>query len=289
MTVLEVIQRSTDFLARKGVESPRLQVELLLAHLLRVPRLQLYLNFERTLAKTELETIRGLVKRRGNREPLQHIVGSASFCGLEIVVSPQVLVPRPETEILAEKAWRYLQTLASRGSDRITALDFGTGSGCLALALAANCPAVEVFAVDISPAALAVAKENAHRHKLNERIRFFAGDGFAALPPGVRFDLLVANPPYIPSGQIALLQPEVRDHDPRAALDGGPDGLEFYRRLTREAPGFLEAESRAMFEFGDGQGMPVEKIFVEHNWIVERIETDYSGRPRFLTAQVAQS
>ncbi len=287
MTVLEVIQRSTDFLARKGVESPRLQVELLLAHVLRVPRLQLYLNFERTLAKTELEAIRGLVKRRGSREPLQHIVGATSFCGLEIAVSPDVLVPRPETELLAEKAWCHLQALAGRGSDRLTALDFGTGSGCLALALAAHCPAVEVCAVDISPAALAVAQENARRHKLSERIRFLAGDGFAALPPGLRFDLLVANPPYIPSGDIPHLQPEVRDHDPRTALDGGPDGLEFYRRLAREAPAFLQVAGRAMLELGNGQAEPVQEIFAAHKWIVERIEADYTGRLRFLTARVA--
>lgn len=284
---MEVIQRSTDFLARKGVESPRLQVELLLAHVLRVPRLQLYLNFERPLVKTELEAIRGLVKRRGSREPLQHIVGATSFCGLELAVSPDVLVPRPETELLAEKAWRHLQALASRGGARLTALDFGTGSGCLALVLAAKCPAVEVCAVDISPAALAVAQENARRHKLSERIRFFAGDGFAALPPGLRFDLLVANPPYIPSGEIAQLQPEVRDYDPRLALDGGPDGLEFHRRLAREASAVLRATGCAMLEFGDGQAEPVQEIFVAHKWIVERIEADYSGRPRFLTARVA--
>lgn len=282
MTVLEVIQRSADFLARKGVETPRLQIELLLAHVLQMPRMKLYLNFERVLAEAELETLRGLVKRRAEREPLQHIVGSTSFCGFEIAVNSAVLVPRPETELLAEQAWQFVAGLGERAS---TVLDFGTGSGCVAIAMAAKCPGCIVHAVDISEAALAVAKQNATRHGLAERIRFHAGDGFAALPAGLQFDLLVSNPPYIPSAEISQLQPEVRDHDPVVALDGGPDGLDFYRRLAAQSGAWLKAGGRLMLELGDGQAAPVSALLTPHGWLVARVEKDYSGRERILIAR----
>src|SRR2546427_12949609 len=134
MTVLEIIQRSTDFLARKGVDSPRLQTELLLAHLLKLPRMQLYLNFERGLSETEVEPFRELIRRRGQREPLQHIIGSTSFCGLEIAVNRQVLIPRPETELLAERGWQFLNALSKSHPEELMAFDWGTGSGCLAIA-----------------------------------------------------------------------------------------------------------------------------------------------------------
>src|SRR6266568_3470782 len=151
VTVLEIIQLSAEFLARKGVDAPRLQTELLLAHVLRLPRMQLYLNFERALSDTELGTLRELVKRRGQREPLQHIVGSTSFCALEIAVNRHVLIPRPETELLAEHGWKFLAQLSTLGSQRSTVLDFGTGSGCLAIALAFNCRSAQVYATDLSP------------------------------------------------------------------------------------------------------------------------------------------
>ena len=179
MTVLEAIQKSTEFLAKKGVESPRLQTELLLAHLLKMPRMKLYLNFERVLTPAETDALRELVKRRGQREPLQHITGSTSFCGLEIAVNRHALIPRPETELLAELGWKFLSTLNS--STAQLALDFGTGTGCIAIALAVKCPAAKIMATDISADALALAKENAARNNVAERIEFLQGDGFAAL------------------------------------------------------------------------------------------------------------
>ena len=280
VTVLEVIQRSTGFLARKGVESPRLQVELLLAHTLGVPRLKLYLDFERQLTGAHLESVRELVRRRGNREPLQHIIGSTSFCGFEIKVNRHVLVPRPETEMLAERAWQHLVAVnPSPGA----ALDFGTGSGCLAIALAARCPGAQVHAADISEEALSVARENAALNNLKDSIQFHSGDGFAALPRDLSFDLIVSNPPYVPSAEIEVLAPEVRDHDPRLALDGGADGLEFYRRLAVEAKNHLRPTGRMMLESGDGQSEQICRIFVQHKWVVESVEADYSGRPRILT------
>ncbi len=339
MTVLEAIQKSTEFLAKKGVDSPRLQTELLLAHLLKLPRMKLYLNFERTLAPAETDGLREFIKRRGQREPLQHITGSTSFCGFEIAVNRQALVPRPETELLAEAGWEFLQGGAGSSPGRslakpgpqpaaarsetapyqdLRALDFGTGTGCIAITLAVKCPSAKVVATDVSADALALAMENAVRHNAAERIEFLQSDGFAALEnrwgeclsgrsqtktdpreprgntladgsPGVsphQFDLIISNPPYIPSAEIATLQPEVRDFDPRAALDGGADGLDFYRKLAMEAKSFLKPGGKIMLEFGDGQADAVRKIFETEKWIVEAVKEDYSQRERYLIAKL---
>jgi release factor glutamine methyltransferase len=282
VTVLEAIQKSTEFLAKKGVESPRLQTELLLAHLLKLPRMKLYLNFERALSPAETDALREFIKRRGQREPLQHLTGSTSFCGFEIAVNRHVLIPRPETEILAELGWTFLSTLNPQPA---TALDFGTGSGCLAIALAAKCPAAKIVATDISTDALALARENAATNKAADRIEFLPGDRFAALPAGAQFDLIISNPPYIPSAEIATLQPEVRDFDPRGALDGGADGLDFYRKLAMESKPLLKPDGKIMLEFGDGQADAVRNIFEAEKWIVEAVKEDYSHRQRILIAK----
>ena len=323
MTVLEAIQKSTGFLGKKNVESPRLQAELLLAHLLKMPRMKLYLNFERVLTTAETDALRELVKRRGQREPLQHITGSTSFCGFEIAVSGQALVPRPETELLAELGWKFLnqlsegrvpqvpnQTDGDSWNSSLRALDFGTGTGCIAIALAAKCPNANIAALDISTDALALAKANAARNQVAERIEFLLGDGFAALQSEGRvprvpdsnseikigdswnsslrkwgFDLIVSNPPYIPSAEIATLDPEVRDFDPRLALDGGTDGLDFYRRLAAEAKPFLKPDGKIMLEFGDGQADAIKRVFENEKWIVEAVKEDYSQRARILIAR----
>jgi release factor glutamine methyltransferase len=318
MTVLEAIQKSAEFLGKKGVESPRLQTELLLAHLLKMPRMKLYLNFERGLTASETDAFRELVKRRGQREPLQHITGSTSFCGYEIGVNRHALVPRPETELLAELGWQFLNQLSEGRVPRVPnqndgdsqslslrAVDFGTGTGCIAIALAAKCPGAKIIATDISADALALARENAARNQVAERIEFLQGDGFAAFEPEGRFprvpdknleirdswnpslrkwgfDLIVSNPPYIPSADIATLPPEVRDFDPREALDGGADGLDFYRRLAAEAKPLLKPDGKIMLEFGDGQAEAVKSILENEKWIVEAVKEDYSQRARIL-------
>jgi release factor glutamine methyltransferase len=285
VTVLEVIQRSTEFLAKKEVDSPRLQVELLLAHVLKMPRMKLYLNFDRTLQPAELDALREMVKRRGNREPLQHIVGSTSFCGLEIAVNRHVLIPRPETELLAERAWKFAATVTGSAPK---VLDLCTGSGCLAIAVAENCAKAEIYATDISPEALAVARDNASRNNLSSRVQFFEGDCFAPLPEKIQFDLIVSNPPYIPSSEIETLQTEVRDHDPRLALDGGADGLEFYRKIAGEAKRFLSANAQIMLEFGDGQATAIRGIFETQGWNVLGVEQDFTGKERMLIAALSK-
>lgn len=281
--MLELIQRTTEFLKGKDVESPRLQAELLLAHVLKLPRMQLYLNFEKTPTTAQLDEFRQYVRRRGLREPLQHILGSVSFCGRELAVNRQVLVPRPETELLAELGWQYLQGCVKH-TEAPRALDYGTGSGCLAIALAANCPQAHVHALDISAEALEVAKRNAAQNQVADRIHFWHGNGFEGLPGGLRFHLLIGNPPYIPSAEIDRLQPEVRDYDPRGALDGGVDGLVHYQRLAVQGAAWLEQGGRLMLELGDHQAAPVRALFEAQKWIVERIAEDYTHHPRMMIA-----
>jgi release factor glutamine methyltransferase len=283
VTVLEVIQKSANFLAKKGVDSPRLQTELLLAHVLQMPRMKLYLNFERQLSDPELDSLRKLVQRRGQREPLQHLVGATSFCGLEIAVNRHVLIPRPETELLAEAGWQFLSTSNQQPA---TALDFGTGSGCIAIAVAAKCPTAHLVALDVSPEALDAAQQNAAKNNVSDRIEFRQGDGIAALKAGEQFDLILSNPPYIASAEIETLQPEVRDHDPRGALDGGADGLDFYRRLAAESGEFLKPHGKIMLEFGEGQAEKIGGIFAAQGWSVEAIREDYTQRQRFLIAHL---
>lgn len=285
MTVLEVIQRGAEFLAKRGVDSPRLQVELLLAHQLQIPRLKLYLDFERRLTEADVTALREMVARRGERVPLQHIVGTACFCGLDFHVGPEVLVPRPETELLVERAIAWLNQKAGQRSDPLSVLDVGTGSGCIAITVASQCPRTVIQAVDISATALARARANASALGVADRITFWESDGLSALPPGLQFDLILSNPPYIPTREIGGLDPEVRDHDPRWALDGGPDGLTFYRRLASELGTILRPEGQVMLELGDGQSQEVARIFVEQKWIVEAIYPDYSAQPRVLVAK----
>jgi len=282
VTVLEAIQKTADFFEPKGVDSPRLQAELLLAHVLQMPRMKLYLNFDRDLNTTEVDAFRELVRRRAQREPLQHILGSVSFCGVELACTPAALVPRPETELLAQMGWEFLER---SGIAAPAVLDFGTGTGCLPIAMGLHCPRARFVALDVSREALALARENANRHGLGDRIQLVESNGFAALAPDARFDLIVSNPPYIAAREIDSLQPEVRDHDPRSALDGGEDGLDFYRRLAAEAGAFLQSEGLMMLEFGDGQAPELCRMFSGQNWIVEAVRQDYSQRDRFLLAR----
>jgi release factor glutamine methyltransferase len=279
VTVLEVIKRSTEYLARKAVDSPRLQMELLLAHVLKIPRLNLYLDFDRQLSEAELQMLRTLVKRRAEREPLQYILGTTSFCGIELAVTPAVLIPRPETELLVEQAWQFL---SSRNDEQIKVLDFATGSGCIAIAIALKFPSAEVHAVDHWAAALQVARANAERN--NARVFFHEAASIAEVAVPACIDLVISNPPYIPRAQIATLEPEVRDHEPTAALDGGLDGLEFYRMIARQAPARITPGGKLLLELGCGQVEAVRTILASQGCTIEIVLPDYSGIPRILIA-----
>jgi release factor glutamine methyltransferase len=285
MTVLESINKGTEFLTRKGIESPRLQSELILAHILSLPRLRLYLEFERQLTEAQSNELRELLVRRGNHEPLQHIVGSTSFCGLPMVVSPAVLIPRPETEVLAEQAWMFLNSI----HNETTFVDLGTGSGCIPIAIAAHAKKSRGVSIDVSKEALAVAKQNVEQNGLAERIDLREGNFLAALQPAERFDVIVSNPPYIATAEIELLEPEVRDHDPRLALDGGADGFDFHRAIAQGATQFLKPGGRLFIEFADGQGEALRDLFGGHGWHVHGLIRDLSGVDRILSASINAS
>ena len=251
-TVLKLLRWTADYFKGRDIDSPRLDAELLLADTLKLDRVGLYLNFERPLQAGELAAYREQVRRRAGHEPLAYILGRAEFWSLPFKVTPAVLIPRPDTELLVEAA---LPLLA--GAARV--LDVGTGSGALAIALAHERQAVTVTAIDLSAAALAVANENARTNGVAERIAFVETD-LAALPVGP-FELIVANPPYIPQGDLAGLMPEVRDFEPRLALDGGPDGLDAYRALGRQAGAVLAPGGWLLVEVGIGQAAAVQELF----------------------------
>lgn len=262
-----------------------MQVELLLAYLLKCPRLRLYLEFDRALAQEILTRMEELIARRAAREPLQYILGTAPFCELELAVDKRVMVPRPETELLAEEACRFLSAQFSKDSEKErTVIDFGTGSGCLAILLARRFERVRLHAVDLSGGALALASENARRHGVESKIGFWKAADLDELPEEIRGDLIITNPPYIPRDEIQELAMEVRDHEPRLALDGGPDGLDFYRRLAVSAASRLRSEGRFLAEFGDGQETEVVRILELEKWIVESVMSDYNARPRIVVA-----
>jgi len=272
--LLEVLRGAERYLADRGVESPRLNAEHLLAHTLGLKRMELYLQFDRPLGEAERAPLREMVKRRGAREPLQHVLGTAEFHGRTFACDKRGLVPRPETEQLVEIA---LEIAKTKTSPKI--LDIGTGSGVIAITLALEIPSAEIHAVDISPDALALAAENTARHELATRISFHRAD---LLPPGnTKFDLIAANLPYIPAGEIASLSPEVR-HDPATALDGGPDGLDTIRRLVETSPDHLAPGGALLLEIGAGQGDAVNTLLREQRKFRDiSVRSDYQNIPRF--------
>ena len=275
LKILELIQRTTEFFQRQGVESPRLTIELMVAHVLKRKRLELYLDFEREIAESALDALRQMVKRRAAGEPLQYVLGIANFYGLDLAVDKRVLVPRPETELLVDY-------VVKNGGAAKTLADLGTGSGAIAIALARKLATARVLAVDASAEALEVARMNGSAH--GAQIEFLHGDLLAPLPDGLQCDWIVSNPPYIPSGEITALAREIRDHEPRAALDGGADGLDVVRRIATEAKARLAAGGRVAVEIGAGQGSAAERIFLDNGYRVEKMISDWQGHPRVVVA-----
>ncbi|HYJ04829.1 MAG TPA: peptide chain release factor N(5)-glutamine methyltransferase [Chthoniobacterales bacterium] len=274
MTVLEILQSTTAYFKKRGIESPRLNAEHLLAHALKRKRIELYLEFERFLTEEELAPLRELVKRRGQGEPLQHLLGTVEFCGQLFVCDKRALVPRPETEQLVEKiADGRLQIADCR------ILDVGTGSGVIALSLATQFPEAKITATDSSEDALSLARENAARLGLQERVALIKSDLLAAIDG--TFDLIVANLPYIPAGDRETLSREVL-HDPEAALFAGERGTEMICKLIDAARAHLSAGGLLALEMGIGQAGELSALMAEKNYHdIEQIR-DYSGLTRFL-------
>ena len=272
MTVVELLESTTGYFARHDIPSPRLTIELMLADILRKSRMQLYLEYDQSVAEADLDRLRPLVKRRAEGEPLEYLLGATTFAGERISVSPAVLIPRPETEFLLEEAIK----LINPGNGPV--LDVGTGSGILALALARRFPALEIVAIDVSEAALAVARKNLEGAP---NVRLVRGDLLEDSSIPARAQLIVANLPYIPAGEIDGLMREVR-HEPRLALDGGPDGLDLIRRLVAQSAG------RTRFlalELGDGQAAEVKTLCQSAGYDLIRVLPDLTNRERILVAE----
>lgn len=320
-TVRRILEWTTGHLAKHGSDTPRLDAEILLAHARGCRRIDLYTRFEEPLTDVQRTTMRDLVRRRAQHEPVAYLVGHREFYGLEFRVTHDVLIPRPDTETLvmelieAAKAdfdcgsmpkrpvSREAATPAESGdappSDSPTraeasteprrpprVLDIGTGTGCIAISVAVSCPTAEVTAVDLSEAALAIARDNAERHGVTDRIRFLHGDLFAPLAAGEPFDLIASNPPYIGEAEFETLQPDVRLHEPKSALVSGAEGLDDIRRLIAEAPMHLAPGGRLFLEIAPEQAAAVEQLFQSQGAYRDvRVVKDLAGNVRVATAR----
>ncbi len=278
-TILKILKWTTDYFAGREIASARLEAEMLLAATLGFDRVGLYVNFDRPLTPAELSAFRERVKRRAQREPLQYILGESEFWSLSFAVNPAVLIPRADTEVLIEESLARIE-----GPAKI--LDVGTGSGAIAVALAHERTEVCVTALDCSADALTVARGNVARHGLTDRVTCCTGD-LACLPAGP-FDLVVSNPPYIPSTDWAELMPEVRDFEPRLALDGGADGLEAYRHLAGQASRILVPGGWLLVEVGIGQAADVGALFRAAGLAEVGTRDDYAGIPRVVMGRTPQ-
>ena len=286
-SVSEALRAAARRLRASGSRSPRLDAELLLATALGARRVTLLTDSERVLTPIEERRFEGYVCRREAHEPVAYIRRRRAFRTLELEVTPDVLIPRPETETLVDVALEALAVVPAEHGEPL-ALDVGTGSGCIALALAAEDPFVRVTAVDVSEAAAELARHNAARLGLGGRLRILHSDLFAALPPEERFDLIVSNPPYIPAFEYEALEPNVRDYEPRLALHGGTDGLDVYRRLVPEALGRLRAGGTLALEVGAGQAAAVRALFAAAAGYGTPLErADLGGVARVVWAKAA--
>jgi release factor glutamine methyltransferase len=285
-SVAGLLSRAIVELATQGIETPRLDAELLLGHTLGIERTRLYTCLRDVLSPEQEATFWQYIQRRTQREPLQYITDVREFWSLEFKVNRRVLIPRPETEVVVETALRLIPSSAV-GIPPLRILDVGTGSGCIAIALATECPHAAIWATDVSAEVLSLAHENARCHHVEERIHFLYGNLFAPLVGEEgSFDLIVSNPPYIARSEFNTLPPEVRDWEPRGALDGGNDGLDFYRSLVSEGPRYLRSGGWLIMELGAGQSPTVASLIQEQCDLHDSsCVNDYAGHARVVVAR----
>lgn len=263
-TILSILKWTTSYLQSHNIESPRASAEVLLAHVLGLKRIDLYIRYDQPLIQDELSRFKTAIRRRMRREPVAYIVGEKEFWSLPMAVTPDVLIPRPETETLVETALALIAPSAGRDSGTglpVRILELGTGSGAVAVSLAAELRPAFIAASDRSVKALGIAVQNARRLGLDRNLFFFCGDWFSCLRPGMTgFDMILSNPPYIPSAEIDRLQAEVSRYEPRSALDGGADGLGPIRTIIAQAPDYLRPGGHLLLEIGHDQSADVETI-----------------------------
>jgi len=271
-------------LSDAGIENHRLDAEVLLRHVLKMEKEQLYMNGDTPISAGQEAEFRALLSRRSQREPVSYITGQKEFWSLDFFVTPAVLIPRPETELLVEVALQYIARLGSGSPVKV--LDLGTGSGAIAVCLAKDHGAMEIVAVDISPVALDLARVNAVRHGVADRIRFLPGDLFAPVKASLEaFDLIVSNPPYIRTGELSMLTPEIREWEPTIALDGGVDGADTYRRIIGEGHRYLTPRGSIVLEIGADMGGDVADLFSCSSCFgPPAVYQDYAGKDRVIAA-----
>lgn len=273
-TISRILSWTKQYFTEKGVASPRLDAEVLLSHVLKTDRIHLYVHFDQPLQTEELEQFRQAVKERALRQPVAYIIGTKEFMGLDFTVSSDVLIPRPDTEILVETAQKLLSSVSQ---PRLA--DVGTGSGAIIVSLLHLLPEAQGVAVDISAKALAVACQNAKRHAVSERVEFLEGN--MTEPLAGTFDAILSNPPYIPDEVIATLEPEVRQ-EPLSALEGGKDGLDFYRHLLNKSAAYLKENGFLAIEIGHGQVKDIQQLALASPLAVQSIHKDYAGIERVV-------
>ncbi len=277
-TVLELLNLTTNFFEQKGIDSARLNAELLLAEILKCKRLDLYLTFDKPVKEEEVNSYREFVKRRGNREPLQYILGHVEFYGMTFFIDKNVLIPRQETEILIETVLNQTDKEAN-----LNILDIGTGSGIIAVSLAHHLPNAKVIAIDKSSEAISIAKKNAENHNVVPRITFLETDILnSTLKSDEKFDLIVSNPPYVSQKEFSTLQKEITGHEPDFAVTDFSDGLTFYRKIIETSPRYLNEKAKVFFEIGAGQSEQVKVIFEENDFTSVQIWKDYGNIDRVV-------
>ena len=283
--LLDYLKLADGHLAARGVESSRLDAELLLAHALGIGRVELYTSYDRPLTAIEVDRFRELLRRRAARELAAYIVGTREFWSLALEVDRRVLIPRPETECLVEAALRAIRAMApARNGGGLRVLDLGTGSGAIAVALASEIAELTIVATDVSEAALEVAPKNASSHGVADRIEFRQGDLFGALRDDERFDAVVSNPPYCKSAEVAAMEPELREWEPAGALVSGRDGMDASARIIDGAAGFLVPDGQLLLEVGT-QAELVGQRLASAGWRDVHSEKDLAGRMRVVAAR----
>ena len=281
MTVDALLREGARLLTEVGHERGRLEADLIMSHLLKTPRAHLYLRLGESVPPKKAKVFCSFIEKRRTGVPLSYILKTQEFMGLSFEVNPKVLIPRPETELIVEEALGFLKK-----REDPWVIDMGTGSGAVAVSLAVFCSKVKVAAVDLSQSALGVARENARRHKVSGRVFFYEGDLFEPLLSSEQtYDGIVSNPPYIPSATISSLDRGVKDFEPRLALDGGEDGLCFYRRMAAYLPILLKKDGFLVWETGHDQTLRVKKIVEETNLFSKiSVKEDYAGQLRIIIA-----
>ncbi len=281
-TIQKLLTWVTEYLTQKGVDSPRLSAELLLSHVLGLRRIELYTQYNKVVAQEQLTQLRGLVKRSGEHEPVAYLVGRTEFYSIEFEVTPDCLIPRPETELLVQ---RSIELLRKRTGPQ-SVCDLCTGCGIIAVAIAKNVPDVKVIATDISEPALAVAARNIEKHKLQDRIELRHGDLFEPLVPQLDlFDLIACNPPYVSAAEYEALDRNVKEYEPRIALYAGQEGLDVYRRIAEKVAQFLKPDGILLLEIGYQQGPAVRELLEQTGLFAPiRIDKDLQAHDRVVTA-----